>query len=337
MLCSTILRTEGLVLAAINDPYVQPEYMEYMLRESSPPVNAEARAGGLVLDGVHVPVFTGRTPDAIDWASAGVAYVIEASGQFCSRSKAQGHLVGGAAYVVVAAPCDDAPQLVAGINHLSFGGEKVVSAGSSATHCAALLAKVVDEAAGIEEGLISVIAASTLHELQKVQPGPRGGRLSADIRSSREIGSADIVPASLETPAALTRLMPKLAGRLAGSAYRVPGADVSAVDLTCKLRDPAGIEGVKRAVRAACDSAQLRGKVGYREESEGGLDAGLAPDFGAAADLPPCIFDAGSSLGLNDTFVKLVAWFPNEWGYCKQLLELVAHIHVVECGAVVFD
>ena len=335
LICKIIQETEGIDVVAINDPHIDAEYMAYMLIYGKSNVAGPYRgdvleeAGQLLLDGRPVTVMAMRNCNEINWVSAGVKYVVDCSGQTDVLKKANGHLTGGALRVVVAAPCANAPTFVMGVNHKAYNSEEVISTGSTAMHCLALLCKVVHEAeatGGIEHASASVLHASRLPELEQVQAGP-GGAKSADWRSSRGEG-IDIIPAANESAQMIGTLLPELAGRVHGSSFRVPApmGGASCVDLTVKLRQPCGLDAVRKAVRDAAETPALVGTLGYRD------DAVDSSDF--VSDGRTCIFDGAASMALNDSFVKLIAWYNNEWAYCRRIVELILHIQAVDHGVV---
>lgn len=332
LICKIIQETEGIDVVAINDPHIDAEYMAYMLVHGNSNVAGPYRGdvlaedGQLLLDGRPVSVFAEREPSATNWASAGAKYIIECSGQHDNLRKASGHLKSGATRVLVAAPCTGAPTFVMGANHKRYANEPVLTAGSAATHCLALLAKVVHEACGgIETAMATVVHASTLPELEQVQAGPSGAQ-AADWRSGRGEG-LDIIPAASEAAASVGTLLPELQGKVHGSSYRVPApGSGSVVDLTVRLSAPCELAELRKALREAAASPALRGKLGYRDDAVDGADF--------SADGRSCVVDGRSSLALSPTFVKLVAWYGNEWAYCRRVVELALHMQAVEHGVV---
>ena len=329
LVAHAICELEGVDVVAINDPYIDAEYMAYMLQHD--PTHGAykgtvlADAGGLLLDGRPLTITAHKEPSQINWVSSGARYVVEASGCFDTPKRATAHLRGGAQRVIVAAPCGDAPQFVMGANHLSYNNEPLVSAGSAATHCLALLTRAVHESVGIKQASVSVLHASRPHELEHIGPGPAGEK-SNDWRSGRAEGT-DIIPAASEAARSVGQLLPDLSGRLHGACFRVPAPGlVSVVDLTVELAAPCEFKHLKRCMRDAAQSRVLAGKLGYRDDSVGGGDF--------SDDGRSCIVDGQSSLALNDHFVKLVAWYGNEWPYAKRIAELILHMQAVDHGVV---
>jgi glyceraldehyde 3-phosphate dehydrogenase len=276
--------------------------------------------GRLEIDGHAVAAFAERDPAKIPWGAAGARYVVEATGVFTARDKAAQHLAGGARRVVISAPSADAPMYVVGVNHLGYAGgaaaPAVVSAASCTTNCLAPLAKAVDAAFGIEEGLMTTVHATTA--TQKTVDGPSG----KDWRGGRGAG-ANIIPSSTGAARAVGEVLPGLKGRLTGMAFRVPTADVSVVDLTVRLARPAPYAEVVEAVRAA---GRDPGYCGVVAVDEGG--ASVSSDFVGRAE--SCVLDPAAGLALSDTFVKLVAWYDNEWGYSNRVVDLIAHMARVD-------
>ena len=328
LLCRAIREASGIDLVAINDPYIDVDYMAHMLQHDRVrgPYRGSvvADSGGLLLDGKPVTVTAHVDPGDINWFKAGARYVVECSGAFETQRTASAHLRGGAVRVVVAAPCRDAPTYVMGVNHLRYADEPCVSAGSAPTHCLALLAKAVDDAFGIDVACANVLLAQQPAQLEQVTPGPSG--VGCDGWRSGRGGGVDIVPSASDAVDATRLLLPELADRLHGAAYRVPApGGVSLIDLTVSLRQPAELREIMRAMRAAADSPALRGRLGYREDA---VRSGA--DF--ASDGRSAVFDGHTSVALSPTFAKLAAWFDNEWPHARRVVELLLHIQAVEHG-----
>lgn len=327
LLACAIREIDGIDLVAINDPYLEADYMAYMLQHDSAPGGylgtAEAVEDELMLDGRPCCLFAERESSKIPWHSSGATFVVEASGRCSSVVAAQAHLKGGAQHVVVAAPCDDCPQLVVGINETTYSGQSVVSGASAAAHCLALLLKVVNDAFGVEQASASVLQACSKQQLEEVVAGP-SGKGHADWRSGRGEG-LDIIPTQAEPIAAVRAILPSLARRIGGAGFRLPAeGSASVVDLTVELRKQASMETIRGAFAAAAFSMPLRGRLGHRDDE---VDGGDVCVDGRAA-----IFDGRASMALSPTFVKLIGWFPNEWGYCRRLIELILHMHLHDLG-----
>jgi glyceraldehyde 3-phosphate dehydrogenase len=313
------LEKEGVQVVAVNDPFVDLEYMVYMMKYDS----AQGKFKGeisvkdnkLVVNGNEITVFDCMDPATIPWGSAGADYVVEATGAFTDISKAQAHLTGGAKKVVISAPSADAPMFVMGVNNDKYSKDMtIVSNASCTTNCLAPLTKVIHDNFGIVEGLMTTVHSTTA--TQKTVDGPskkdwRGGRAAA----------ANIIPSSTGAAKAVGKVIPELNGKLTGMSFRVPTIDVSVVDLTCRLEKKATYEEIKKAVKAAADGP-LKGILGYTE------DAVVSSDF--LGDSRTSIFDASAGIALNDNFVKLVSWYDNEWGYSNKVVDLVMHMAKVD-------
>jgi glyceraldehyde 3-phosphate dehydrogenase len=305
----------------INDPFVTPDYMVYMLKydtmqgKFAGKVEADVENGYLIVDGKKIKVFTEKDPTAIKWASCGAEYILECTGIFTTVEKASLHFQGGAKKVAISAPSKDAPMFVMGVNTNTYTKDmKVVSNASCTTNCLAPLSKVINDKFGIVEGLMTTVHSTT--NTQKTVDAPsnkdwRGGRAA----------SANIIPSSTGAAKAVGKVIPELNGKLTGMSFRVPTIDVSVVDLTCRLEKAATYEEIKAAVKEASEN-ELKGILGYTE------DAVVSSDF--IHDPRTCIFDATAGISLNDHFVKLVAWYDNEWGYSNKLVDLVIHMAEVD-------
>lgn len=306
-------------VVAINDPFIDPEYMVYMLTYDTVhgrfKGEASAKDGAIVVNGKEIKVFAEMNPADIKWADCGAEYIVESTGAFTTTEKASAHFVGGAKKVVISAPSSDAPMFVMGVNNDKYTSDmKVVSNASCTTNCLAPLAKVINDKFGIVEGLMTTVHATTA--TQKTVDGPskkdwRGGRGAA----------FNIIPSSTGAAKAVGKVIPELNGKLTGMAFRVPTADVSVVDLTCRLEKPATYEEIKAAVKAASEN-ELKGIMGYTE------DKVVSSDF--ISDARTSIFDADAGIALNDNFVKLVSWYDNEWGYSNKVVNLIEHMAKVD-------
>ncbi|MBS6510272.1 MAG: type I glyceraldehyde-3-phosphate dehydrogenase [Clostridiales bacterium] len=306
-------------VVAINDPFIDPEYMVYMLTYDTVhgrfKGEASAKDGAIVVNGKEIKVFAEMNPADIKWADCGAEYIVESTGAFTTTEKASAHFAGGAKKVVISAPSSDAPMFVMGVNNDKYTSDmKVVSNASCTTNCLAPLAKVINDKFGIVEGLMTTVHATTA--TQKTVDGPskkdwRGGRGAA----------FNIIPSSTGAAKAVGKVIPELNGKLTGMAFRVPTADVSVVDLTCRLEKPATYEEIKAAVKAASEN-ELKGIMGYTE------DKVVSSDF--ISDARTSIFDADAGIALNDNFVKLVSWYDNEWGYSNKVVNLIEHMAKVD-------
>ncbi|MEJ2680816.1 MAG: type I glyceraldehyde-3-phosphate dehydrogenase [Gammaproteobacteria bacterium] len=310
------LERSDLEVVGVNDPFLDPEYMAYLLKYDS--VHGRAKASikatdtALVVNDREIKVFNGKAPSDVPWSDSGAKIVVESSGVFLTRETASGHLKGGASHVVMAAPSkDDTPMFVMGVNHKSYEPSMdIVSNASCTTNCLSPMAKVIHENFGILEGLMTTVHAVTA--TQKVADGP-SGKLWRDGRAS----ASNIIPASTGAAKAVGKVIPELAGKLTGMSFRVPVQDVSVVDLTCRLEKGADYEQIKAVIRAAAEG-ELKGILGYTEEEV------VSSDF--IGETCTSVFDAGAGISLNPHFVKLISWYDNEWGYSNKVLDLIAHI-----------
>ncbi len=259
--------------------------------------------------------FEERDPANIPWGTVGADYVVESTGVFTTLETCQAHLNGGAKKVVISAPSADAPMFVCGVNHNNYTADmNIVSNASCTTNCLAPLAKVVNDAFGIKDGLMTTVHATT--GTQKTVDGPskkdwRGGRAAA----------GNIIPSSTGAAKAVGKVIPELNGKLTGMAFRVPTLDVSVVDLTVNLEKPASYDEVCAAIKKASEG-ELKGILGYTDEDV------VSSDF--IGDARTSIFDAKAGIQLTDTFVKLVSWYDNEWGYSNKVLMLIEHMDTVK-------
>ena len=302
-------------IVAINDPFLDPEYMAYIIKYDTVhrrfPGTVEPSATGLLINGKEIEVHSCMNPEEIPWADAGVSVVAECTGVFKEMDTADRHFKGGAEKVLISAPSSTVPMYVMGVNQDSYtSDQKIVSNASCTTNCLAPLAKVVHDKWGIVEGLMTTIHAVTA--TQKVVDGPS----SKDWRGGRG-ACFNIIPSSTGAAKAVGKVIPELNGKLTGMAFRVPTPNVSVVDLTCRLEKPATYEEIKAAMKEASEGS-LKGIMGYTE------DAVVSSDF--YGESCTSFFDADAGIALNDNFVKLVSWYDNEWGYSCKLLDLVAHI-----------
>jgi len=301
-------------VVGIND-LIDVDYIAYMLRYDSTHGRfqgaVEVINGALVVNGRPIRLSSERDPADLRWDEVGAETVLEATGFFLTDATARKHIDAGARKVVLSAPSkDDTPMFVMGVNHSSYAGQDIVSNASCTTNCLAPLAKVVHDNFGIASGLMTTVHATTA--TQKTVDGPsikdwRGGRGAAQ----------NIIPSSTGAAKAVGKVIPALNGKLTGMAFRVPTADVSVVDLTVNLERPASYEQVKAAMRAAA-AGPLAGILAYTE------DEVVSTDF--LGESCTSIFDAGAGIALTDTFMKLVAWYDNEWGYSCKCLDLIRHI-----------
>ncbi len=302
-------------VVGINDPFIDAGYMVYMLKYDTVhgrfKGEVDSRDGKLVVNGKAISVYAAMKPEEIPWAACGAEYVLESTGVFTEIEKAKAHLKAGARKVLISAPSKDAPMFVMGVNHTAYKSSmEIVSNASCTTNCLAPLAKVIHDNFGIVEGLMTTVHATTA--TQKTVDGPskkdwRGGRGAA----------FNIIPSSTGAAKAVGKVIPELNGKLTGMAFRVPTADVSVVDLTCRLAKPAKYEAIKDAIKQAA-AGPMKGIMAYTE------DKVVSSDF--IGESCTCIFDAEAGIALNDNFVKLVAWYDNEWGYSNKCVDLIVHM-----------
>ena len=302
-------------VVGIND-IVDAEYMAYMLKYDSThgrfSGTVEAKDGHLIVNGKKIRVTAEKDPANLKWSEVGAEIIIESTGLFLTKADAQKHITAGAKKVVLSAPAkDDTPTFVMGVNHKKLKAEDtIVSNASCTTNCLAPLAKVLNDKFGIAEGLMSTIHAVTA--TQKTVDSPSG----KDWRGGRG-GYQNIIPSSTGAAKAVALVIPELKGKLTGMSFRVPVADVSVVDLTARLVKPASYEQIKAAMKEASEG-ELKGILGYTE------DEVVSSDF--IGDARTCIFDAKAGIALSDSFVKVVAWYDNEWGYSNKLIDLVQEL-----------
>ena len=302
-------------VVAVNDLLELP-HLAYLLKHDS--VHGRFRHelavsdGSLVVDGRPIRATAVRDPAASAWGDVGVDVVIESTGIFLTKEKTEAHLRAGARRVIMSAPSkDDTPIFVYGVNTARYAGEPIISAASCTTNCLAPVAKVLDDAFGIKRGLMTTVHATTA--TQKVVDGVSG----KDWRFGRGI-LENIIPASTGAAEAVTRVLPALKGKLTGMSFRVPTSDVSVVDLTCELVREASYRDICGAMKRASEEGALKGVLGYTDEEVVSTDM--------RGESCTSVFDAKAGLQLDPTFVKLIAWYDNEWGYSSKLLDLAVHI-----------
>lgn len=311
-------------VVGINDLF-DAEYLAYMLKydtiHGTFNGSVEADKGALIVNGKRIRVTGEKDPANLKWADVGAEYVCESTGLFLTKELSQGHIKAGAKRVVMSAPSkDETPMFVMGVNHENYKGETFVSNASCTTNCLAPIAKVLHDNWIIAEGLMTTVHAITATQKTVDSPSKkdwRGGRAA----------SANIIPSSTGAAKAVGKVIPSLKGKLTGMAFRVPTVNVSVVDLTCKLQKAPGndtessYKAIKDAMKAASEGA-LNGILGYTEE------AVVSSDFNH--DPHTSIFDAGAGIMLNPTFVKVVSWYDNEWGYSNKLVDFIVHMSNIQ-------
>lgn len=308
-------------VVSINDPFIDIDYMIYMIKYDTVhrKFSADISSCGekLVVNGKLINIHAEKEPEQIPWGNDGAEYIIEATGVFCTFEKAFGHINAGAKKVVISAPAKDSetPTFVCGVNLEKYHKDMtIVSNASCTTNCLAPLAKVINDNFGIIEGLMTTVHAITA--TQKTVDGPskkdwRGGRAAL----------GNIIPSSTGAAKACALVIPELKGKLTGMAFRVPTLDVSVVDLTCRIEKPATYDEICSVVKKASEN-EMKGILGYTDE------AVVSSDF--YTDDRTSIFDAKAGIMLNDHFVKLIAWYDNEWGYSNKILDLVRHMENID-------
>lgn len=309
------LSNPDIEFVGVNDPFMSPDYCAYMLRYDT--IHGQYKGdisytdSELVVNGQKVRFFDEKDPANIPWGACGADYVVESTGVFTDLEKAGAHLKGGAKKVIISAPSSDAPMFVCGVNLDAYKpGMNIVSNASCTTNCLAPLAKVVHDAFGITDGLMTTVHSAT--GTQKTVDGPskkdwRGGRAA----------SYNIIPSSTGAAKAVGKVIPELNGKLTGMSFRVPTLDVSVVDLTVNLKKPATYQEICAAIKKASEG-ELKGILGYT------ADEVVSSDF--IGDPRTSIFDEKAGIALTDTFVKLVSWYDNEWGYSNKVLQLIQYM-----------
>ncbi|PJC04673.1 MAG: type I glyceraldehyde-3-phosphate dehydrogenase [Gallionellaceae bacterium CG_4_9_14_0_8_um_filter_60_335] len=302
-------------VVAIND-LLEPDYLAYMLKYDSVHgrFNGDVKVEGsnLIVNGKKIRLTAERDPANLNWNEVGADIVVECTGFFLTKETCQKHIDAGAKKVVQSAPSkDDTPMFVYGVNHDSYKGEAIVSAASCTTNGLAPVAKVLNDTFGIKRGLMTTVHAATA--TQKTVDGPS----NKDWRGGRGI-LENIIPSSTGAAKAVGKVITELNGKLTGMAFRVPTSDVSVVDLTVELNKPAKYDEICAAMKAASESGPLKGVLGYTSEKV------VSTDFRGCSQ--PSTFDAEAGIALDPTFVKVVAWYDNEYGYTCNLMRLVRHV-----------
>lgn len=315
ILRASFLENENIQIVGINDPFLTVEYAAYMLKHDSVhgAFNADIAVdkGDLIVNGNRIKYYAEMNPENIDWRGCGAEVIAEATGKFTKIEDASRHLAAGAKKVVITAPGKGTPVFVYGVNEKEYKASMdVVSNASCTTNCLAPLAKVIHENFGIAEGLMTTVHATTATQLTV------DGSSKKDWRGGRS-ALVNIIPASTGAAKAVTQVIPELAGKLTGMAFRVPTADCSVVDLTVKLEKPTTYEEICKVIKKA-SMGKYKNIIRYTE------DAIVSQDV--VGEVNTCLFDATAGIMLNPTFVKLVAWYDNEWGYSCKVCDLIAHI-----------
>ncbi|MBX2807517.1 MAG: type I glyceraldehyde-3-phosphate dehydrogenase [Cellvibrionaceae bacterium] len=305
---------DDIQVVAIND-LIDVEYIAYLLKYDSTHGRFDGEVsvndGQLVVNGQAIRITAERNPADLQWGAVGAEYVVESTGLFLTSDAAQAHIDAGAKKVVMSAPSKDAtPMFVMGVNNQDYAGQPIVSNASCTTNCLAPIAKVLNDAFGIKDGLMTTVHATTATQKTVDAPSVK------DWRGGRGAGQ-NIIPSSTGAAKAVGKVIPALNGKLTGMAFRVPTPDVSVVDLTVNLEKPATYDAIKAVMKAAAEGP-MKGILGYTEDSV------VSNDF--IGEERTSVFDAGAGIALTDTFVKVVSWYDNEWGYSCKVLDLIAYI-----------
>jgi len=321
LVCRAACEKEGAEVVAVNDPFCDVKYAAYLFKYDSThgiykgTVDYDEASSTLIVDGKKIAFMAVRNPNECPWGEKGADIVCESTGIFTTIEKAELHCQGGAKKVIISAPSADAPMFVMGVNHTTYTKDiKVLSNASCTTNCLGPLAKIINDEYGIVEGLMTTVHATTA--TQKTVDGPSG----KDWRGGRGAGQ-NIIPSATGAAKAVGKVIPALNGKLTGMAFRVPTPDVSVVDLTCKLAKETTYEEIKALIKAKCETPEWKGIMGYTDEQL------VSTDF--QGDSRSSVFDAGAGIALTSTFVKLVSWYDNEWGYSNRLVELAMHVDSV--------
>ena len=307
-------------VVGINDPFIHADYMAYMTKfdtvHGTFKGEVSAHDDKLVVNGHEIQVYQQMNACDVPWRECGAEYIVESSGVNTTTEKASAHFVGGAKKVIITAPSSDAKMFVMGVNSDEYTKDmNVVSNASCTTNCLAPLAKVIEENFGIIEGLMTTVHSITATQTTvdaHSQKDWRGGRAAAH----------NLIPSSTGAAKAVGKVIPELNGKLTGLSIRVPTPDVSIVDLTCRIENAATYEEVKQAMKEDSESDRWKGIIGYTDQ------AVVSSDF--YSDPHTCIFDATAGISLNPNFVKLIAWYDNEWGYSNKVVDLIAHMAKVD-------
>lgn len=324
LMLRVILNRTDVECVAINDPFISPDYAKYLLEHDTTQgrfyADVKFTENSLIVNGKEIKFYAEMNPQDIPWKKAGAEYIADATGKFTSYEKAQAHFKAGAKKVIITAPGKEMPMYVMGVNNTEYTSKQnVVSNASCTTNCLAPLAKVINDNFGIKEGLMTTVHSYTATQLTVDGPSKkdwRGGRAAAQ----------NIIPSSTGAAKAVGEVIPSLKGKLTGMSMRVPTPTVSVVDLTCTLNKPTTLEEINKVIKKACQK-EMKGIMDYTE------DAVVSSDF--IGDAHTSIYDSKASIMLNDHFVKLVAWYDNEWGYSNKTVDLIAYMYKVDSKKVV--
>jgi glyceraldehyde 3-phosphate dehydrogenase len=320
LVCRAAQERDDVEIVAVNDIMLDAQYMAYLFKYDSThgrfKGTVEHKENKLIINGKTIHVCCERDPTKLPWSTYGVDYVVESTGIFTTLAQAKQHVTAGAKRVVITAPSADAPMFVCGVNEHTYKPDMdVISNASCTTNCLAPLAAIIHENFGIEEGLMTTVHATTATQCTVDGPNKK------DWRSGRGAG-ANIIPAATGAAKAVGSVLPELKGRLTGMAFRVPNADVSVVDLTCRLKKGASKQEIDRVLKEAANSARWKGIFNYTE------DQVVSQDF--VGDKHSSTYDSDASISLNDHFVKLISWYDNEYGYSCRVLDLIVRTHKIQ-------
>lgn len=316
LLRASLKNNTNIEIVGVNDPFLTPDYAAYMVKYDSIHGHfdgtVESTADAIIVNGKKIMFYSEREPELIPWGKCGAEYVAEATGKFTDLEGASKHLKAGAKKVVITAPGKNGvPVFVMGVNENEYKSNmNVVSNASCTTNCLAPLAKVINDNFGIEEGLMTTVHSTTATQLTV------DGSSKKDWRGGRA-ASGNIIPSSTGAAKMVGEVIPSLKGKLTGMSFRVPTLDVSVVDLTCRLKKSCTYEDIKAVMKKASETS-LKSIVGYTEEPV------VSSDF--IGEVCTSVFDANAGIMLNPNFVKLVAWYDNEWGYSCKVLDLIEHM-----------
>ncbi len=316
ILRTSIENNSNIEVVGVNDPFVTPDYAAYMLRYDTMHgrfnAKIEATEDAVIVNGKKIMFYAEREPELIPWKACGAEYIAEATGKFTTLEDASRHLKAGAKKVVITAPGKNGvPVFVMGVNENEYKPSmNVVSNASCTTNCLAPLAKVINDNFGIEEGLMTTVHSVTATQLTV------DGSSKKDWRGGRA-ACGNIIPSSTGAAKMVGEVIPSLKGKLTGMSFRVPTLDVSVVDLTCRLKKSTTYEEIKAVMKKASQTT-MKGILGYTE------DAVVSSDF--LGEVNTSVFDANAGIMLNPNFVKLIAWYDNEWGYSCKVVDLIEHM-----------
>ena len=321
MVCRLIFENhiDKVRVTAINDPFLRAYDMIYLFMYDSVhgkfKGSVQVEDGDLVINGYKIKVYAEKNPAEIKWGDAKAEYICESTGVFTEHSKASLHLLGGAKKVIISAPSNDIKMYVMGVNNEEYNkNENIVSNASCTTNCCAPLVKVINDEFGLIEGLMTTVHATTAS--QKTVDSA-----ATQQRRSHRSALLNIIPAPTGAAKAVTKVIPSLKGKITGMAFRVPVANVSVIDLTCRLKKSVSYDEIKKVLKEKSETS-LNGILGYTEDDV------VSTDF--INDTRSCIFDANAGIQLNNNFVKLIAWYDNEWGYSNRLIDLIVYMNSVD-------